>query len=101
VVAHLEHVRPDFVAWLQIAGGVDAELPQHALGGDTRLGEMTRQRLVAARFLDLAKANLNGVVSVAIRCLALNDHARPGFQKGDLNPAAIFRENPGHAQFTP
>ena len=99
----LEFVGEHAVARLQIAvrSVPHPELAQefHAFGG--RLFQVSRVRLVDARFLDVFhQAQLHGVISVDGRRLALHHHAWTGLEHRYRHYLAIRRGTPASSRFS-
>src|SRR5262249_3862718 len=89
VLHAFEDVDLHFIARLLIGGLLEADLAEVLLRPDARLGSVTDQPERAELRLDVAEAELNGVIPVALDRLHLSDRARPRFHDGHGHDRAL------------
>ena len=75
-----------------------ADLDQVATGGGARLGEVAGARLVHLAAVDLAEAELDGVVAVGLGQADLGDHVGGRRDHGDGDDAVVLVPELGHAE---
>src|SRR5579859_3848326 len=97
-VLGLELIHQHLVAGLQIAvAAVELELADELRAFDPGLLEMPGGRLIDARRLDeLEQPQLDRVVAIGGRRLALHHHARPRLEQSDRNHLPVRPENLRH-----
>src|SRR5690606_15011399 len=75
-----------------------ADLDQVATRGHTGLGEVTGHRLVDLACLDLAEADLDGVVAIGLGLADLSHDVGRGSDHGDGNNLVVLVPHLGHAE---
>src|SRR5690606_4591716 len=82
-------------------GGIEAEFLEDAAGFGAGLGEVTCSRLAHARGATGAVGDLHGRVAINFWRLDLRDAIVRHVQHSHGDRLTVFRENAGHADFTP
>ena len=88
------------VASLVLACVLNAGLAQITHGLDARLLEVASHRLVDLLRLDVAKADLNGLIAVSLFGLYLRHRAGASQNDGDGDDVVVFIPHLGHPKLT-
>src|SRR5262249_3467121 len=99
VLHFVENIDVNGVARLAVGCVLQADLTEMLPWSHARLAGMADEREGAEASLDLAKAELNGVIAVVLDCLHLGDGARPGLNDRDGDNSAVLVVDPRHADF--
>ena len=101
LIVGLELIDQHLIAGLEIVvAGPQRKLAQKLRALDVSLFEMAGARLVdARRFDELNQPELNGVVPVSGRRLALYYHTRSRLEQGDRNGLSVRPEDLRHPDF--
>jgi hypothetical protein len=86
-LAHLKYISADFLSQLKFSYIVHSHLSESGERAFPAFLEMTQQRFLGPLGLPFSKAQLHGIVPIAVNTLDLGDRARPRLNnrnRGDL-----------------
>jgi hypothetical protein len=91
-LAHLKYICADFLSQLKFAYIVHSHLSDHGERAFAAFLEMTQQRFLGPLGLPFSKAQLHGIVTIAVNTLDLGDRARPHLNNRNRSDLTVRRK---------
>jgi hypothetical protein len=91
-LAHLKYVSTDFLSQLDLSYIVNPHLSENGERAFPAFLEMTQQRFLGPLGLPVTKAQLHGIVTIAVNTLDLGDRARPRLNNRNRGDLAVRRK---------